>query len=48
MGGPPGADGWLIAAPGARADALAAVIEACRPGAKIVDLCDKGDSYINE
>ena len=31
-----------------RADALAAVIEACKPGAKIVDLCDKGDTMINE
>jgi curved DNA binding protein len=28
--------------------ALAAVVEACKPGAKIVDLCDKGDSLLNE
>ena len=29
------------------ADAMATVIEACKAGAKIVDLCDAGDSYIN-
>ncbi|KAI7837788.1 hypothetical protein COHA_008417 [Chlorella ohadii] len=28
--------------------ALTAVVEACKPGAKIVDLCDKGDSLLNE
>lgn len=27
--------------------ALAAVIEACKPGAKVVDLCETGDSFIN-
>ena len=32
----------------APAAALAAVVEACVPGAKIVDLCDKGDSLMNE
>ncbi len=31
-----------------RAAALTAVVEACKPGAKIVDLCDKGDSLLNE
>lgn len=30
------------------AAALAAVIEACQPGAKIVDVCEKGDSLLNE
>lgn len=30
------------------AAALAAVVEACKPGAKIVDICDKGDSLLNE
>lgn len=30
------------------AAALAAVVEACKPGAKIVDVCDKGDSLMNE
>jgi hypothetical protein len=30
------------------ADALAAVMEACKPGAKIVDLCEKGDSFMVE
>lgn len=30
------------------ADAIAAVIEACKPGAKIVDLCDVGDNFITE
>jgi methionine aminopeptidase len=30
------------------ADALAAVIAACKAGAKIVDLCDLGDNFMNE
>lgn len=30
------------------AAALAAVIEACKPGAKVVDICEKGDSLLNE
>lgn len=30
------------------ADALATVVEGCKPGAKVVDLCDMGDKYINE
>lgn len=34
--------------PPSPADALAAVIAACKPGAKIVDLCDLGDNYMNE
>ena len=37
-----------LRAPGLSAGALAAVIEACKPGAKLVDLCDKGDSLLNE
>ena len=32
----------------ALADALAAVVAAAQPGAKIVDLCMKGDSMIEE
>lgn len=27
---------------------LAAVIEACKPGAKIVDICQKGDDLVKE
>lgn len=27
--------------------AMAAVIEACKPGVKVVDLCETGDSFIN-
>jgi hypothetical protein len=27
---------------------LAALIEACKPGAKVVKLCEKGDSMLNE
>lgn len=34
--------------PRAAAAALTAVVEACKPGAKIVDLCEKGDSLLNE
>ena len=30
------------------AAALAAVVAACQPGAKIVDICEKGDSLMNE
>lgn len=30
------------------AAALAAVVEACKAGAKVVDLCEKGDSLLNE
>ena len=30
------------------ADALAAVVVGCKPGAKIVDLCDIGDNFIKE
>ncbi|GAB4814168.1 hypothetical protein N2152v2_001214 [Parachlorella kessleri] len=29
-------------------NALAAVIAACKPGAKVVDVCDVGDNFINE
>lgn len=30
------------------AEALQLVISECKPKAKIVDLCEKGDSYIRE
>jgi hypothetical protein len=30
-----------------RSGAMAAVIEACKPGVKVVDLCETGDSFIN-
>lgn len=30
------------------ADALAAVMESCKPGVKIVDLCEKGDRFMDE
>ncbi len=30
------------------AEALAAVIAACKPGAKVVEVCDLGDNIINE
>ena len=30
------------------AGALAAVIEACKPGAKVVEICEKADSLMNE
>lgn len=30
------------------AAALAVVVAACQPGAKIVDICEKGDSLMNE
>jgi hypothetical protein len=29
-------------------DALSLVIENCKPGAKIVDLCEKADAFITE
>ena len=34
--------------PALPAAALAAVVEACKAGAKVVDLCEKGDSLLNE
>lgn len=29
-------------------DAIAAVVEKCKAGAKVVDLCDAGDSFVTE
>lgn len=34
--------------PELRAEAIAAVVEACKDGAKIVDLCKLGDDTINK
>jgi len=29
-------------------NAIAAVVEKCKAGAKVVDLCDAGDSFVTE
>lgn len=30
------------------AGTLAAIIEACKPGAKVLEICEKGDNLITE
>ena len=39
---------WFVVMFGKFAEALQLVVKECKPKAKIVDICEKGDAFIRE